>query len=261
MARLHLLELEDQAWFPTSLRRYMQDFLSFMTLAYPAPYLPFSKKLATHMQATGERNVVELCAGSGGPILAISKQLNTLLQQPITALATDLHPNASSFKKLQAKDSQVCYLSRPIDATRVPKALKGVRLLCNSFHHFKPELAKSIILDAVKNGSSIAIIEMVNRSPVGLLGIFFAFFLSFLVTPFVKPFSLKRLFFTYALPLVPLGILWDGLVSCLRVYSVAELRELTKDISDYHFDIGTFNTGPKGAYATYLIGSKLNPLP
>ena len=32
----------------------------------------------------------------------------------------------------------------------------------------------------------------------------------------------RRLFFTYVLPLIPLLLLWDGIVSCFRVYAGPE---------------------------------------
>lgn len=61
---------------------------------------------------------------------------------------------------------------------------------------------------------------------------------------------------TYLIPLLPLIALFDGLVSCLRTYSVEELRDLAArlDANDYHWDIGTVKSTMGPIPITYLIG-------
>jgi hypothetical protein len=52
-------------------------------------------------------------------------------------------------------------------------------------------------------------------------------------------------------------VAWDGLVSCLRVYSRAELEELVRSLaagSSYRWDIGRIALGPPGVHASYLVG-------
>jgi hypothetical protein len=142
-----------------------------------------------------------------------------------------------------------------VDATRVPPELSGFRLLANGFHHFRPQDATLVLADAVKQQHGIAVIEMVSRSPLAFLSVFIGFALMFVTTPFVRPFRASRLFFTYLLPLAPLCTLWDGFVSCLRVYSPAELRALVSQLgaTAYDWDIGEIRFGP--GVATYLIGT------
>ena len=61
-----------------------------------------------------------------------------------------------------------------------------------------------------------------------------------LVTPFIKPFTWKKLFWTYLIPLIPLTGLWDGIVSYLRTYSPGELEDLIEGLEsdDYAWEIG-----------------------
>ncbi|MEZ5362682.1 MAG: hypothetical protein R2748_10195 [Bryobacterales bacterium] len=40
-----------------------------------------------------------------------------------------------------------------------------------------------------------------------------------LMTPFIRPFRWSRLFWTYVIPVLPLAIFWDGVVSYLRAYT------------------------------------------
>ena len=77
-----------------------------------------------------------------------------------------------------------------------------------------------------------------------------------LMTPFIRPFRWSRLFWTYLIPLVPLVSLFDGLVSCLRTYSVAELRELVEGLEGEHYqwEIAELKSKPNPIPVTYLIG-------
>lgn len=51
--------------------------------------------------------------------------------------------------------------------------------------------------------------------------------------PFIRPFKISRLIWTYAVPLTPLLTPIDGTVSCLRTYSVDEPRELTRGLESF----------------------------
>jgi hypothetical protein len=77
-----------------------------------------------------------------------------------------------------------------------------------------------------------------------------------LVTPFIRPFRWSRLVWTYLIPVVPLVSLFDGLVSCLRTYSVQELRDLTEGLgaNNYQWDIGELKSTVGPIPITYLIG-------
>jgi hypothetical protein len=74
--------------------------------------------------------------------------------------------------------------------------------------------------------------------------------------PFVPGRRWSWLFFTYLVPLVPLLILFDGLVSCLRVYSLPELSGLTQGIGGegWRWEMGRLRLGSAPAHATFLVG-------
>ncbi len=79
----------------------------------------------------------------------------------------------------------------------------------------------------------------------------------FFVTPLLHPFRWSRLLWTYVVPLVPLVVLVDGIVSCLRTYTPDELRELTMGIPGmeaYLWDIGEEAVAWSPTPVTYLIG-------
>jgi hypothetical protein len=74
------------------------------------------------------------------------------------------------------------------------------------------------------------------------------------LTPFVKPFSAGRLIFTYLIPLAVPLILFDGIVSCLRSYTPAELEAMSAGLAspEYGFQVGQLDV--RGGKLTYLLG-------
>src|SRR2546425_11759383 len=84
--------------------------------------------------------------------------------------------------------------------------------------------ARAILADAVHNRQGIGVFEATQRRALALLLMLLAPLMMLVVTPFIRPFRWSRLLWTYLIPLVPLVTLFDGLVSCLRTYSVQELR-------------------------------------
>jgi hypothetical protein len=53
---------------------------------------------------------------------------------------------------------------------------------------------------------------------------------------------------------LPAFVLWDGIVSALRVYGVDELRELVQGLDGYDWDIRRVRLGAAPAHATVLVG-------
>jgi hypothetical protein len=79
-----------------------------------------------------------------------------------------------------------------------------------------------------------------------------------LCVPFLRPFRWSWLWLTYVIPVIPLFAMWDGMVSCLRVYSKRELHELVAGLEGgerFEWEIGTIALSPSPAAATYLIGT------
>jgi len=259
MKRLHLFELEDQPWFPRVIRTYMQDHLRFMGDWSGPAYQGFAEKLKAAMERVGQHAILDLCSGGGGPIKTILRMLQAR-GFAATARLTDLYPNIAAYEQLAYESNGTIQgYSSPVNATNVPQELKGFRLIANGFHHFRPEDAALVLADAVTKRQSIAVIEMVSRSTLAFFSIAVGLIAIFIASPFVKPFRFSRLLFTYLLPLMPLCIVWDGIVSCLRVYSPNELRALVSQLDDatYEWDIGNLPMGP--GKATYLIGTPRLP--
>ena len=258
MARIHAFEFEDQTWFPAVIRQYMTDFLSHMGGWSSAPYRPFTERLAEAVRRTGDARLVDLCSGGGGPSLVIARELQELLARPLGLVLTDLYPSASRLEHARAVlPSWVELEARPIDAQQVPEDLTGFRLLCNGFHHLKPEQARACLLDAMQQHRGVALLELTQRSTLGVLQVALGTTAQLVVTPFIRPFRWSRLLYTYLLPIVPLCTLWDGIVSCLRVYEPGELERLISELPErgYRWECGRLAVPKMPTGLTYLIGT------
>jgi SAM-dependent methyltransferase len=255
MQRRQLIEIEDLAWCPRAVRDGGTDWLAFVANATKAFALA-APKIRAALDATGSSTVIDLCSGGGGPWLTLEPELAKSGQVHVEL--SDLFPNVAALGALRARSgNRIAFRGSPVDATDVPAEFDGVRTMFNSFHHFPPDRARAILGDAVRKRRGIAIFEWVTHRAIGVVGIPLLLPAVLLLTPFVRPFRWSRLLFTYALPLIPCLVLFDGTVSMLRVYLQDELRELvagTPDHEGFSWDIGTTMMAGVPGGLTYLVG-------
>jgi hypothetical protein len=253
MKRRHLFELEDQAWFPATIRDLSTDYLHFVQTAMKL-HEPIAPLIADTLRATECTHIVDLCSGSAGPLPALLRDLDRRGIRA-TATLTDLFPNLPAVARaVDEGNGRVAFERGRVDARAVPRHLTGLRTMFNGLHHFRPADATAILRDAAISGQPIAIFEVSNRSAATLLSILLMPIFVWLATPFIRPFRWTRLLYTYPVPLVPLTCLWDGLVSQLRAYTAAELAALGAAAGPMEWRSGhvPFPRGP-GRF-TYLIG-------
>jgi hypothetical protein len=244
MKRLHFVELGDLPGCPKVLRDGMTDYLETV-VRLANPYQVIVPRLAAALEQAQATQVLDLCSGAGGPWATLLPLLHSVGQKP-EVLLTDFYPNAAS--------TALPYHPVPVDATRVPESLAGFRTLFASFHHFRPEQARAILSDAIAKGQGIAIFEGTARTLPALLALLFLPLIVWLITPQIRPVRLSRLLLTYVIPALPLAILFDGIVSCLRTYTPRELKELTQGLEGYDWEVGTEPVARSPLPITYLIG-------
>lgn len=255
MRRLHLVELEDLPWFPAPIRDLLTDFLRFMgELGYPFGII--AGRVAEIMRTTGRTRIVDLCSGGAGPVERFARDLQAQGATVERVILTDKYPNRNAFAHVAERSGGlVDYVATPVDATGVPTDLRGLRTIFNAFHHFPPELARAIIQDAVNKREPIAVLEMLVKTSLPTIAIGSPL-AAFAVAPFIRPFSWRRILLSMVVPLVPLLVAFDGMVSCLRIYTPEELQELVDSLENtdgYRFEIGRKRKLPFEP-VTYLLG-------
>lgn len=258
MKRMQLVELEDLPWFPAILRDGGTAYLELAVRAsgHAKVLVPTIEKA---LAATGATRIVDLCSGGGGPVRIVADEL-AARGRPVSVQLSDKFPNPEAYAHAaKGSEGRISGIATPVDATAVPADLAGFRTVFNAFHHFPPDLARRILEDAVRARQPIGIFEVVSREPLPLIGMLLAPLLVTLSMPFWRPFRWPWVVWTWLIPLMQPFVVWDGVVSWLRIYSPDELRELVAGIEapDWEWDIGTIPLGQAPANATYLVGRPL----
>jgi hypothetical protein len=262
MKRIHLFEFEDMPWFPDWIRVLMTRYImTFHKILGTAGLL--EKLVEKGLQKSEALLILDLCSGSGGPMLDVAENLRTSGRFPdLKLMLSDLYPNHEAAKSINQKnDASVAYLTDPLDATQVRRGLVGLRTMVSSMHHMKPELARKILKNAKEANQPILIFEISdNSAPIFLwwLAMPFAFIMTFIFTPLVRPMSWQQLLFTYLIPILPIFIAWDGAVSNARTYTLEDMEDLIQGLSDksYSWEMGKLKG--KGGNKLYLLGSPMH---
>lgn len=254
MRRFHLIELEDQSWFPGVIRDLATDYLQFMAAAFrmDRAMAPTIRRVLDENATT---SIVDLCSGGSGPMLLLVKDL-AADGVPVRATLTDLYPNVPAFEAIASQSGGlITFETSSVDARDVPATLKGLRTIFNGFHHLRPEDARSVLHAAAAAHQPIAIFEISERSWRTLIPILLTPLFVWIATPFMRPFLWRRLFWTYPVPAVPCTCLWDGAVSQLRAYTLDELRALCEGSAPMRWDVGQIPIVKGRGHLTYLVGS------
>jgi len=222
-----------------------------------APYRVAAPLLVRALRSSGDTGVVDLCSGGGGPWLDLVRRIPAAGGGVFHVRLTDRYPNHAAFARLRDVSGGIIDGEpEPVDATAVPARLSGFRTLFTALHHFPPDTARAIFADAVRSRRGIAVFELTRRSPLALVGMLFLPILLLLCTPFIRPFRWGRLVWTYLVPIVPLVVWFDATVSCLRTYTIDELRDLVAGVGEgYDWEIGTVRAPPLVSRVTYVIGT------
>ena len=264
MQRIHLPEFIDFDWFPSWLRTSMTHLIVVV-----AKLLGASQVLATltsrTLQAGKIHQIIDLGSGAGGPMPDV---LRILRSEPATAdvrlILTDLYPNLEALEALNVEGQEhICYLPEPVDAMDLASAPPGLKTMVNSFHHLRPDDARSFLASAQATRQPLLIYDMAQpilplwlwwlTLPVALVltGVTVYF-----MTPFVRPLTLRQLFFTYVIPIIPIFYAWDGQASMPRLYSLSDMDELLDGLppDGYRWEKGQATTAGGRKIGLYLIG-------
>lgn len=249
--RIRLFEFGDQAWYPDSLRNYGTDYLETLFRVSGA-YSPAVPLIAGLMKQTGSEEIVDLCSGAGGPILPLVEPLGRELGS-LRVRLTDKFPNLRAFERLtELSDGVITGEPNPVDVFATDHGPDGLRTMFDALHHFEPEQVGAFLRNLASSRRPIAIFDAVDRSAASIaMAVFIPIFV-LLATPAVRPFRWTRLLWTYAIPILPLLIFWDGLVSHMRGYRERDLQPIVGEIADYTWQVGRTRPGLGGI--TYVLG-------
>lgn len=208
-------ELEDYSWFPPFLRNFQTEFIGFVVTTFNV-YGVFIQHLKT--LSLSVQSMTDLCSGSGEPAISIFRKSNCFSHLSLS----DKYPN-----EMKLNDGEISYDMISTDVLEMEFKPGTYYTMFNAFHHFTDEEKLKIVQKIQTSGSAAFIVEILEPTVFCLLKIFFTTSIgSLLLTPFILPFSLRRLFFTYIIPVNILTISFDGIVSVLKSRSVKQYQNL-----------------------------------
>ena len=210
------------------------------------------------LKQSGQKEILDLCAGSGGPMPEVMRILREEDEfKDLKLTFTDLYPHVEAADEIKAlADPNIVYETAPVDATQVGSSRKGLRTMICSLHHMKPDLARKILEDAKASNAPFCAFEISDNSfpkwiwwiamPINYLMVFF-------ITFMVRPMTWQQVVFTYFIPLLPFFIAWDGAVSNARTYTLEDMDILLEGLEspDYQWEKGLIKGKAK---KLYLLG-------
>jgi hypothetical protein len=259
-----VLEFEDLEWFPAWLRTWLTNVI--VVLCRVVGVVPaLTGVVSRTLREQGLDRIVDLGSGGGG---SMPEVLEAVRGEPglgeTQLLMTDRYPNLDAVKTFNdPARPERAYRTEPVDATDLAAAPAGLKTMVNCFHHMRPAQARAILASAVAERQPLLIYEMTENwvpFPLWVLSLPFAlpmvFVAALVFTPFVRPVSLRQLFFTYVVPLVPLFYAWDGHASVARIYAWSDLDELLEGLEsdDYRWERGPAEGANGKAFGIYLLG-------
>ncbi len=255
LPRIHAFEWEDQRWFPSFLRDCMTDFLEFIA-RIAKMYRPLPDRIGSALADKENKSILDLASGGGGPWHQITPSLIEL-HPDVKIILSDFYPNLKAFRKLKERfPNNIEFIEQPVDATNVEVHPQLLRTQFLSLHHFRRAQCIQIFSNAIDDGAPILIVEGQQRNIPSLIGMLLSPINVLLMTPFIRPFRWDRLLFTYIIPILPLLVMWDGIISVFRTYTESELMKMAAETDRSNQFKWTFEKMPKSP-VTLFMGTPL----
>lgn len=254
LPRLHLFELEDQPWFPQLLRVGITDYLATIT-DRTRSYAPVVPSIVASVAPTAEPLIRDFCSGGGGPWPALWPAVASAVPGARLEL-TDAFPNPHAVTRFPVNRA-VTYRSTALEGTSPWPDDAALATFFSAFHHFPPAQATDVLRQASQTRTPVAVFEVTQRSLKALAIMCVVPIAVLLMTPTIRTFRWWRLLFTYVVPLIPIAVWWDGVVSCWRTYQPDELMALAMRAapSGMEWRVGEWSTAGQPLPVTYLIGT------
>ncbi len=259
MRRFHLIELHEQPWYPAVWRELFQLSLG-RVVSLMKPYDVVADELRTLLERTRPEAILDLCSGSGEVTLTVWSRISSLLEaadRPRLVLS-DLYPNLAASEEIKERyGGAVDYFPEPVDALDPPADAPRARMMIESLHHFPPAEVETILRNTVRTADVFIALENTERSWKNVALMILSFPMAVFTTAFlVRPMRPRNVVWGLVIPFVSLTAVLDGVVSCLRTYTVSELEEFTRSagMADFKWKSATVSVPGAPVRVTYLLG-------
>jgi hypothetical protein len=258
MRRRHLIELHEQTWVPRFLREGFVESLGTV-LKITGVYRGVPVLYARWLEKSGGQEVLDLASGAGSPTATLLTQLQRLGIEAPRFYLSDLFPAQDKFQQIsRVHPRHIAFISDPVNALRVcPPLGQDLRQMISTFHHFKADEAKAILEDAARHSRGICILEPFQRNPLHLLLAVLTIFPAMLAPFFAQRWRVRLFLTSLVVPIIPLMLVFDAVVSVLRTYTKEEVLNMAASlpVENFRWDVGSIKF-MLVFRATYIFGWK-----
>lgn len=224
MNSFHLFEFMDQSWVPRSLRATLREILECgNSVPFRSYYQWVAHEVTEFATANRIENIVELGAGTAPitKLLAKEPRLNG-----VRLTVCDDNPDVSAYEILKKNHpGNVHAVYEPIDFSRPKSWPPGTLLMLSAtLHHLPSDVRSRVLSGLVESTDCVMVFEPLRRTVVSMLFVLCAIVPALLVPlRFLgRPGRLRRFVWCWLLPVAPLMFCWDGVVSCLRMWTAED---------------------------------------
>jgi SAM-dependent methyltransferase len=251
LRRYHLFEFCDQSWLPVRIRRGFHRALSGAEELFKI-YEETASIIADCAKALSVDCILDVCSGTGRAIemLIINAKRKAIILPKF--YVSDLYPSLEDFKALQNNyPNQIDFIEHRLDLEKSDIDDYRLVTIFSALHHFKPDKASLILNNLLEKGVSIIIFENFVREYkfifLYLLGapfIIVANAIALLRSQAIPKYALFDILLTIIVPIFPIMLYFDGLVSILRTYRADEVKKMLKPelLENYKFEAGQMLT-------------------
>jgi hypothetical protein len=221
---MHLFEFMDQSWVPGSLHATMREILE---CGNSWPFRRYNdwvvQELLRVAKEAGATSVIELGAGTA-PLTR--HLLRCPAADSLDLVVCDSTPDAECYRELaESSQGRVKPIYEPVDFSQPREWPPGALLVLSATLHHVPAEHRMQVLNALQsNGAKVLVFEPLRQNLWSMLFVPLSI-VPALLTPlrFIgRAGRLRRFVWCWFLPIAPFMFWWDGLVSCLRQWTVAD---------------------------------------
>jgi len=226
ISRQQFFEFCDLPWIKGTIREGFMDCLNNIH-RFLQPY----RNIAPVVSAWAERlladEILDIGSGGGEQVATILKYVREESRDLPRVILSDLYPNLMAYRALQTQfgAERIGFISNPVAISNIPRDQR-ILTIFSAFHHLKPSDARDLLADVVAHRDGLCIVEFTRRTYLDLISMIPAFFMNMLAPLTAKHFLPQKLLWGTLIPVVPLLVTFDGMVSVLRSYSIDEIKAM-----------------------------------
>lgn len=226
--RILMTELNDRESFPGFLKTPYMECLGFVQNS--GGFFKHLQRSLSKLQSELPYTVVQdFGSGSGVHIQTTLKSWPKGSKSPSFVLS-DLNPQLQALKPLESQWPNLRVSEGSVDMTQASLEKNAVATLVSCFHHLSETQAKQAIANfSQKEAQAVVILEPFERSYFYLLKHLLLFLPSValgLLTPLVSKNKLSAFVWCTLIPIAPLCVQIDCILSVLRSFTYSEIKSL-----------------------------------